>query len=428
MQDILNLLPSMMLVIFSMILFLRATGLKYSKKITLWVVIPFLAILIFLHLAFISPYGINFFDNWSILSVTLPQVIVTLFLSKRKLGSALVAIINAYVAFYAVILLKNIFSSGTNFIAIDFVMYLFFMPILYFYISKFYNGLHNEIEQYIPKFLNLIAIYSSFFILEFHFIRDFLQKTSDTPLKAEFIGGALILIYIMSVSFFKSILKHYRLAFIKAGEKETLKQQFDAIVEQYKIKDEKDHEFLILRHDMKHILIAASSLIKEKKYDEALDVIDTHIKVIENTKVIKYCKDPVINSIICYYKNICITNNISLKIRIRNVEPALNNLNIKSSEVAVLISNLFDNAINATQKLKKNKLIEFKFMNTDDKLILQIKNNYDGEIELDKNNLPTSYKYNHGFGTQSINAFCKKYNLSLNYEIDNDVFVLSILF
>ena len=155
---------------------------------------------------------------------------------------------------------------------------------------------------------------------------------------------------------------------------------------------------------MRHILIATSSLIQEKRYDEAIDVIDTHIKVIENTKVIKYCQDPVINPIICYYKNICIKNNISLKIRTRNIEPVLN---ISSSEVAVLISNLFDNAINATMKLKKNKLIEFKFMNTDGKLILQIKNNYDGNIELDKNNLPTSYKDNHGFGTQSINSFCK---------------------
>ena len=51
-----------------------------------------------------------------------------------------------------------------------------------------------------------------------------------------------------------------------------------------------------------------------------------------------------------------------------------------------------------------------------------------GKIALDKNNLPTSYQENHGFGTQSINSFCKKYNLSLNYEIDNDVFILSILF
>ena len=182
---------------------------------------------------------------------------------------------------------------------------------------------------------------------------------------------------------------------------------------------------MILRHDMKHILIATSSLIKEKRYDEAISVIDTHINVIENTRFVKYTKDPVINSIISYYKNIYINNNINLKIRTRNIEPALN---IDSSEVAVLISNLFDNAINATKKISKNRLIEFKFINTDGKLILQMKNNYDGKIALDKNNLPTSYQENHGFGTQSINSFCKKYNLSLNYEIDNDVFILSILF
>ena len=425
MEDILNLLPSMILVVFSMMLFLSVTGLKYSKKTTLWIVIPFLSILIFLHLAFFSPYGINFFDNWSFLSITLPQLILAVILGKKKIGSAIVGIINAYVAFYAVILFKNIISVGSNNIYIDLFIYLLCMPLLYLYITKFYNGLHNEIEQYIPRFLYLVGIYSSFFILQFHLIRDFIQSWDGSLIRFDIIGASIILIYILSISFFKSILKHYRLTFVKASEQEALKKQLDTIVEQYKIKDEKDHELLILRHDMRHILIATSSLIQEKRYDEAIDVIDTHIKVIENTKVIKYCQDPVINSIICYYKNICIKNNISLKIRTRNIEPVLN---ISSSEVAVLISNLFDNAINATMKLKKNKLIEFKFMNTDGKLILQIKNNYDGNIELDKNNLPTSYKDNHGFGTQSINSFCKKYNLSLNYEIDNNVFILSILF
>lgn len=425
MQDILYLLPSMILVVFSMLLFFTATGLRYSIKTTLWIVVPFLAILIYANLTIFSPHGINFFDNWSIISVTIPELIVALILGKRKIGSALVSIINAYVAFYMVILLKNIVTSPQSSIFIDLGVYLFFMPILLLYVYRFYNQFHNEIEQYIPKFLYLIGLYSLFFLFEFYFLRDFMQETTNHSFRFDIIGIAIILIYILSISIFNSILKHYRKTFIKASEKEALKKQLDTIVDQYKIKDEKDHELLILRHDMKHILIATSSLIKEKKYEEALDVIDTHIKVIENTKVIRYCKDPVINSIICYYKNICIQNNISLKIRTRNIEPALN---IKSSEVAILISNLFDNAINATKKLKKNKLIEFKFINTDGKLVLQLRNNYDGNIELDKNNLPTSFKDNHGFGTQSINSFCKKYNLSLNYEIDNDVFVISILF
>ncbi len=72
--------------------------------------------------------------------------------------------------------------------------------------------------------------------------------------------------------FIKSILKHYRFTFIRASEKEALKQQLNTIVEQYKIKDEKDHELMILRHDMKHILIATSSLIKEKRYDDVYNI------------------------------------------------------------------------------------------------------------------------------------------------------------
>ena len=42
--------------------------------------------------------------------------------------------------------------------------------------------------------------------------------------------------------------------------------------------------------------------------------------------------------------------------------------------------------------------------------------------------MPTSFKEGHGIGTASIASFVKKYNLNLDYEINNNVFIVSILF
>ena len=209
------------------------------------------------------------------------------------------------------------------------------------------------------------------------------------------------------------------------NEKAMLEQQMDSILDQYKIREEKENELRILRHDMKHFLTTLSSLISQNKINEAMQIINEEVTQVENNRIIKYCKDPIINSIICYYKELCIQNGINLKIKIHNIDSALY---IKGTEIAILLSNLFDNAINATNKLKNGRRIEFKFVNTDGRLVLQMKNNYDGEIEFDKNDMPTSFKEGHGIGTTSIAAFVKKYNLNLDYEINHNVFIVSILF
>ena len=84
MKDILELLPSLFLIIISMGSLLITNGSKYSKKTTLLVVIPFMITLIVFNTIVFKPHGIVSFDNYALLTVYLPQFIVTGILSKRK--------------------------------------------------------------------------------------------------------------------------------------------------------------------------------------------------------------------------------------------------------------------------------------------------------------------------------------------------------
>ena len=425
-ENLLEFLPSLFLLIFCMISLLIVTGLKYSLKKTLFIVIPFLIVLLYANILIFNPNKIQFFDNWSVLTVFAPEFILVGFIGKRKGLSLIVAMLSAYVSFYIIVLLRNIiaiyyYRSATAI----YIMYLLFVPLLFFYLFKFYRNFHNEVEKLIPKFLVVLGIYSIFIFLEFYIYSHLITITSQYVLRLEIFGVAIISVYIISLGFSSLLIKSFKSSLIKANEKDQVDKQLNAILDQYKIREEKEKELSILRHDLKHILITTSSLIKQNQYDEALNFIDDHINTIESNSIIKYCKDPIINAIICYYKALCKQNKISLKIKVKNIESALN---INSSEVAILLSNCFDNAINASKKLNKNRLIEFKFINKEEKLILQIKNNYSGDIQFDKNNMPTNLKTNHGIGTQSISSFCKKHNLNLNYEINENVFILSIIF
>ena len=103
-------------------------------------------------------------------------------------------------------------------------------------------------------------------------------------------------------------------------------------------------------------------------------------------------------------------------------------LNVSIKELIIVISNCLDNAINASLKVPNNRFVSFIFLNNNDRLILQIKNKYNGKIQIDENNLPTNPSEMHGYGTRSIELFAKRNNITLDYNITKTTFEITLLF
>lgn len=420
-----ELLPSMFLIVFSMMLMLKATRIKYSLRKTILIVIPFLIILIFANLFIFSSLGIYSYDNWSILTVFLPELIMALILGKRKGLSCIAASISSYVTYYIIVLLRNVLNIYFESRVLEYVMYFILSPLMYLYLDKFYNGLHDRMDQLIPKFSSILAIYSIFIYAEFYLYRFLVNEGQANVLRLEIFGVATISVYIISILLFDLILQNYHAAFEKAKDKEKLELQMKQIINQFQIRVEKDKQMKIIRHDTRHVLTIVSTLLKEGKKKKAIEFIDEQINIIDSTKVATYCKDALINAIIYYYKELCDKNNINLKIRIKNIDKQLK---ISTSEVAIVLANCLENAFKAVNNLKENREIDFKFINNDGVLLMQISNNYEGTIKLDRKNRPIAGNSNHGIGTKSIQEFVTKYNLMLDYEITDTRFSISIIF
>lgn len=420
-----ELLPSMFLIVFSMMLMLKATRIKYSLRKTILIVVPFLIILIFANLFIFSSLGIYSYDNWSILTVFLPELIMALILGKRKGLSCIAASTSSYVTYYIIVLLRNILNIYFESRVLEYVMYFILSPLMYIYLDKFYNALHDRMDQLIPKFSSILALYSIFIYAEFYLYRFLIYESKVDTLRLEIFGVATISVYIISILLFDLILQNYHAAFEKAKDKEKLELQMKQIINQFQIRVEKDKQMKIIRHDTRHVLTIVSTLLKEGKKKKAIEFIDEQINIIDSTKVTIYCKDALINAIIYYYKELCDKNNINLKIRIKNIDKQLK---ISTSEVAILLANCLENAFNAVNKLKENREIDFKFINNDGVLLMQISNNYEGTIKFDRKNRPIAGNSNHGIGTKSIQEFVSKYNLMLDYEITDTRFSISIIF
>ncbi len=431
MDKFLIILPHIILAIFTAVAVFMVDGYKYSLKKSLLIAIPcFIAIIVinvtvFLNLDLSLTELRDALYFWFAITIYSPINIVMFFVGRKKLLPFVTAGINLFLAYYLVALAGKLIQEKSN---IDWLIYIYLLvaiPFALAFIKIIYIKLQTTLEEVLPKYLSLLTLYASLMILEIYAYSELIRALNNTSLRLEIFGIAITSVYVTSIIIFYFMLNHYKQTFEENSNLVLMKGQVQSIQDQYKLREMKDEEVKILRHDMKHILITVSSLIKNNKLAEAQDFINEYVNTIDATKGKIFCNDSIINSILEYYDNKALQEDVTLNIKVNNIEDALN---VPSYETAVLISNCLDNAIKAANKLKNNRIVDFTFWNNDGRLILQCKNNYDGIILIDKDGRPTNLAKGHGLGSDSIELFAHKYNLNITYEITENIYKINIIF
>ncbi len=103
---------------------------------------------------------------------------------------------------------------------------------------------------------------------------------------------------------------------------------------------------------------------------------------------------------------------------------------MKNEDIYSIFGNAFDNAIEAVMKLKDKSLrvVTVKMIAQGQVLTIQIRNYYDGELEM-KNGMPLTSKAEknqHGFGIRSIKYNVEKYNGIITISGKDNIFNLQI--
>lgn len=109
----------------------------------------------------------------------------------------------------------------------------------------------------------------------------------------------------------------------------------------------------------------------------------------------------------------------------------MSQLKLDNQDIATLLSNLLNNAMEASEKQNDKKMIKFKMMCKGNKVVLSCKNTYNGEVKkVDSEFVTTKHQdaENHGYGLKNIIRIVEKYNG--DYVIspaENEFFVSIIL-
>lgn len=208
-------------------------------------------------------------------------------------------------------------------------------------------------------------------------------------------------------------------------QEQMLDQQTRAFSDQAIAFWENEKQMSIMRHDMRHIIGLVRELLHDGKYDEVYNLLDDTENSLERSKSVKHCQNVYVNAAL----TMCERKAVEEGIRIEFKTDIRENIVLDTYNLAVVISNLVENGINACRKLPEgeDRFIKVVARDAGSGLIVNVFNSFDGNILLDGRGYPVSKKEGHGIGTKSVISFVEKYDGLIDYSITDKVFSVKIL-
>ena len=166
------------------------------------------------------------------------------------------------------------------------------------------------------------------------------------------------------------------------------------------------------RHDRRHHNLVLLELANSNDIESVKEYLSNLVKSdSEIFEKVRYCDNVTVNTVLTVYARQAKERGIDVKIS-ANVA---RDIAIPPQDLVVTIANLFENAINATQKLKEsNKSIDISIKENSQRLLIKVENSCNANMDFDE-----SF---YGIGIHSVIATANKYDGMYDFTVENAVF------
>ena len=131
---------------------------------------------------------------------------------------------------------------------------------------------------------------------------------------------------------------------------------------------------------------------------------------------VRYCENMTMNTVLTVYERRAKENGISVKIS----ADGSRDLNVLPQDLVIVIANLFENAINAAAKLKKNdKHIDIRIKESSQRLVIKVENPCKAKLSFDESG--------YGVGIRSVIATTTKYEGMYDFTAEDGIFSAKII-
>jgi signal transduction histidine kinase len=414
-----DLVMLLMAVIFQYVLLVK----RFSRKKTLVIMIAGVSVVFMLNI-FPILTNYNLFRRLYPFTVNLPVFLIFIYLYKHRGFRVLFNLLTT-------VFLCYLSSISGYFFAIAFGRSMIYLiagrmlsfPLLLLFVLKVFRPLYMMMLDNMKTgwgLLCVIPILSCSLMYTLFYYSINVRELPKIIIPICITVAFTLIIYGVICVFFRQMQEKFAME----NEQQLLKIQVTALQNQADAVLEMNEKTRILRHDARHYLHNFEALLKSGKTETAQNFIDRFEDMLEQSAIPKYCENHTINAILAYYLENAKNEGIDIDTRLDIPE----NLPIDEMELSTVLANAIENARHACAKMPRNakKTLEILSVSSPH-FVFEITNSYCGEVLFDKNGLPLSEKAEHGIGTQSIDAFVKKYNAILDYQAENDIFRLRML-
>lgn len=170
------------------------------------------------------------------------------------------------------------------------------------------------------------------------------------------------------------------------------------------------------RHDRRH----HNLVLLEFANNHDIESIKNYLKTLANEDLpepseIKLCKNPIVNTVLSVYEKRAANEKIGVTISAN----AGYDIPIQPQDLVIIIANLFENAINATKKLKAmEKFIDIDIREKENMLLIKIENSCKTNLKFDESD--------YGIGINSVIAIVNKYEGMYDFSVKNERFISKI--
>lgn len=210
----------------------------------------------------------------------------------------------------------------------------------------------------------------------------------------------------------------------KLHEKEVLEQQVKVYGNQLEIIEQTQTKVRSLRHDMRHHIQELRRFVTRNEGQEALRYLDKMESAMTNEKEYVYFGNKEIDGLLNYMLEKANNALKRVEIEIRN----LRSLDEYSFELAVILGNLLDNAIEAAGQTEE-QLLRFRMEEEKGVLYIHVANQYRGRI-LEKEGRLLSTKadgQSHGLGLKNVRDIVEKNHGVMDIRYDKEMFEVDVV-
>ncbi|MDE6529717.1 MAG: GHKL domain-containing protein [Lachnospiraceae bacterium] len=300
------------------------------------------------------------------------------------------------------------------------ILVLFFSKFAFFVICEIVIKLKRNETSSILSFQWVLQILC--FVISFYIANTIWSISKQKPVDNYDVLFAFLLIALLNILLF--ILLNRMENSSRLREKYNLAQMNLEIQKQFILNAQKRYqETNILRHDMKHYLMTAASLISNGDPEDAKLYLETILKEkLPLTSAGVQTGVVAVDSVINMKLSICREKGIAVKVIINTEFQEIDEM-----DMSILLANLLDNAMNGCKNSDEPR-INLEIARKKSYIQIIVQNSILDSVLSDNPDLNTTKaeKSMHGYGIESIRKISSKYDGTVNFSEEEKMFIAEI--